>query len=225
MTIQTLFDRMQLYDNQFDLIAGGDDVTRGLVALNLVQDWLELVMAGEADLFKTDQTFATTANQDFTTWPASLMRLDALYLLDANSRQVRCLDPIDITGGYQPGYPWPLDLFSGVISTGAPFEYEGQQQGAKIRWYPVPDAIYTIRGYGLWAAADYTAAANTFLYPDTVALAMVPHAAQLLRTGLDREIGAQQAAAEGAFKRLVRFFGRPVHTGPQSKVYDSFHDT
>lgn len=225
MIIQTIFNRMMIYDNQLDLIAGGGDVTRGLTVVNLVQDWIEMAAGAVADLFRTDQTFTTTASQDFTTWPASLLRMDALYLLDANGKQVRKLDPIDIAGGFAPGFPWPLDVFTGVVSFGAPFEFEGQQQGAKIRWNPTPDQVYTIRGYGLWAQADYAAAADTFLYPDSLALVVAPHAAAIMRIGLDRDFSAQQSAAEAAIKGAFKMFGKSVHTGPDSKVYEAYHDT
>lgn len=227
MTIQTLFNRAMLYDNQLDLIAGGDDVARMIIALDMVQDWFELVAMGVADVFQTDQTFATVAAQDYTTWPANLMRIDNLYLLDANGNQVRLLDPIDVTGGYMPTLPWPLSMVTttGVFSLGAPREYEGQQQGGKIRWTPTPDLVYTIRGYGLWAVADYATAADTFLYPDTVALAFVPHAVQVMRTGLDRDMAATQAAAEAAFRLLIKSFSKTIHTGPDSRVYSEMHET
>lgn len=227
MIIQTLFNRAMLYDNQFDLIAGGDDVARMLTAIGLVQDWFELQAMAVSDVFQTDQTFVTIAAQDYTLWPAGLMRVDDLYLLDSNSNQVRRLDPIDVTGGYMPTLPWPMSMVSvtGALSQGAPREYEGQQQGAKIRWTPTPDAVYTIRGYGLWAAADYVAAADTFLYPDSVALALVPHASQVLRTGLDRDLAGVQSAAESAFRLLIKAFSKTVHTGPDSRVYSDMHDT
>lgn len=225
MTIQTLFNRMALFDNQFDLIVGGDDVARGLIAVNLVQDWFELACMPIAELFQTDQTFTTTAAQEHTTWPANLMRIDSLYLLDANSKQVRELEPFDITGAYYPGFPWPIDTLTGLTANGAPWEYEGQQQGGKIRWSPTPDQVYTIRGYGLWAVADYAAAADTLLYPDSVALTFGPHAAQILRTGLDRDLSAVQGAAMVAFDRIAAAYGKTIHTGPESRVYTEIHET
>lgn len=227
MNIQALFDRMALYDNQLDLIAGGDDVTRGLTAINLVQDWFEAVAATVDKLLQTHSTFTTTANIETTNWPTGLLRLDELWLLDSAGNQVRRMDPIEEDGGHVPNLPWPLNAVvqSGALSSGVPYEFAYEGQGGTILWSPKPDAIYTIRGYGLWSKADYTAAADTFLYPDSVALAIVPFAVNILRTGLERDLGAIQNAAEAAFKVTVKSLKRPVRSEPKSRVYQDIHET
>lgn len=225
MTIQTLFNRMMLYDNQLDLIASGDDVARGLIALNLVQDWFEAAAGGEADILQTASTFTTTASQEYTTWPSTLIRLDAPYLLDSSNRQIRLITPITQTGGHRPILPWPLEQVSGVVGFGSPWEYYAVGPGGLIYWAPTPDAVYTIRAYGLWAASDYTAAADTFAYPDSVALVLVPHATQVIRSGLDRDLTATQAAADAAFKRVIKTLGKAVHQEAASRVYADTHET
>lgn len=226
MTIQTLFDRMMLYDNQLDLIAGGDDVTRGLTAVNLVQDWWE---AAAAEIEGCAQTYAdsitTTANQEYTTWPATLARLDDLYLLDSSGRQVRKLEPIDVTGGHRPNMPWPIDQVTGSYGTGSPAEYYARSKSGRFLWAPTPDAVYTLRAYGLWRVSDYTAAADTFGYDDDVALLMAPHATQVFRMGLSRDVTDVQQAAEAAFSAAARTMTRSVRTGAQSRVFHEVHDT
>lgn len=226
MTLQTLFDRMMLYDNQLDLIAGGDDVARGLTATNLVQDWYELEAGRVADIHQTINTFTTTANVEFTTWPTNLLRADNFYLLDSNGNQLRELDPVDTIGGHRPGYPWPMvDMETATVLPGAPWEFYGTQQGGLIFWNPTPNAVHTIRAYGLWAVADYTAAANTFLYPDSVALALVPHAVEIIRVGLERDFSAHQSAARLAFRDLIKTFMKAIHVAAQSRTYAEIHET
>lgn len=226
MTLQTIFDRMSLYDNQLDLISGGNDVVRGLTAVNMVQDWFELAAADIVDLLQTHSTLTTTASTETTNWPTGLLRLDGHpFLLDSNGVQVRELSKIDQTGGHQPAFPWPLDQVSGLVINGAPWEYYAQGQGGKFYWSPKPDAVYTIRVYGLWAVADYTAASDTFGYPDSVALTLVPHAAQVFRIGLDKDFSAQQSTAVSAFRAVAKALRSQVREGPVSRVYSDHHDT
>jgi len=227
MTIQEIFDRMMLYDNQLDLIAGGDDVTRGLTAINLCQDWWEAVAAKVAGLCQTTSTFTTTANQEHTTWPTTLRRIDSLWLLDSNSKPVRELDPIDREGGHVPTLHFPFSalLVNGSTQNGAPMEYRAQGQGGNIYWAPTPDAVYTIRGYGLWAVSAYTAAANTFGSPDAVALALVPFATKLMRIGLDRSVATIEAECKKAFRTVIGSLDNQVATGADSRVYEDIHDT
>lgn len=232
MTIQTLFDRASLYDNQLDLIAGGDDVARGLVAVNLVQDWWEMAASEYANLCQTYSTFTTVADQEYTEWPTALLRLDVdddgygFFLLDANGVQIRAIEPIDKVGGHRPAFPlanWPIDQITGNPQFGAPWEFYASGQGNRIMWAPTPDAVYTIRAYGLWAKADYTAAADTFLYPDSVALALAPFVAALFKIGLERGADKVQGQAEAAFRRVAKTMSRQVHRGGQSRTYSQFH--
>lgn len=226
MTIQTLFDRMMVLDNQLDLISGGDDVTRGIVTINLVQDWWEAAAATVEGACQTiADTILTVANQEHTVWPSNLSRIDELYLLDSSGRQVRQINLMTETGGHRPDYPWPLGTLVGTYGTGAPVEYWAKTKGGYLFWSPTPDAVYTIRGYGLWRVSDYSAAANTFGYVDDVALVLVPHAVQLFRTGLDRDTSVQQAQAEAAFRTVIKGMTKGIKSGPDSRVYGEFHDT
>lgn len=228
MTLQTLLDRMALYDNELDIVSGGADVTRGIAALNLVQDWWEAAAMVEGEVCQTTSTLSTTASQEYTTRPTTLLRIDSLWRLDANSVPIVELTPIDRAGAHQPRYPWPFNAYiqSAPSSTGAPDEYWAEKPGnplARIYWLPKPDAVYVIRGYGLWEVADYTAAANTFGYANTVALALVPFAAKILRTGLDRDITDVQTQAEAAFRVAVKGLGRDPRVDPASRVYSEIH--
>lgn len=228
MTLQILFDRMMVLDNQLDLLAGGDDVTRGLVIVNLVQDWWELVAAEYAEFMGTDSTFTTTLNTEKTTWPTGLLRLDGEpWLLDSNSRPIRAITQIQGVGAHVAGAAWPYSELSASVAegSGAPREYWANGPGGNFYWTPIPDAVYTIRGYGLWAKSDYTTAANTFAYPDSVAAAVLPQAVKLFRIGLDRDLEGVQAAAGDLFRPTIkglRGFNR--NRAPSRQYYD-VHDT
>lgn len=218
---------MMIYANQLNLASGEADVTNGLVAVNLAQDWWEMEAALVEGCCQSIDTFTTTANQESTAWPAALRRIDELWRLDSDGNQVVQLDPVQIAGGHTPSHGWPLNVLSlaGSTHTGAPLEYYAKGELLPIFWMPKPDDVYTIRGYGLWAADDYTAAANTFGYPDTVALAIAPFAAKVMQIGLDRELSAVEAEARQAFARAIRLMMNQTRTGPKSRVYSETHDT
>lgn len=228
MNIQTLFNRMMLYDNELSLIdATGDDFLRGITAVNLVQDWWEAVAAAISGLCKTKNTIDTTANQETTDWPLTLARIDKVWLLDAAGNQVREVTPIHEEGGHIPDLPYPVSAvsLSGVMNTGAPFQYAYDGPGGQLYWSPKPDAVYTLRVFGLWTKADYASADDEFLYPDVVALAIPPFAVQVMRLGLDRDLEAIQRSAEGAFARAVKALKRPVQSEPLAREYSEIHDT
>ena len=219
MTILTLFQRMMLYDNQFDLVPPvGDDLARGLVAINLVQDWFESVVAEYPDTHQTAENILTVAGQETSDWPTRLSRLDSLWLLDGAGHQTRELDPVERAGDQ---YSSSIVLPFVPSSPGAPVEFWGQGQGGKFYWGPTPDQPYTIRAYGLWDRNDYTTVDEDFGYPDKVALVLVPHAAGILRTGLDRDLTAQQQAAQAAFRGALQ--RKPVRIRATHRQYEDFH--
>lgn len=226
MTIQDIFNRMMLYDNQLSLLAGGDDVTRGIWAINLVTDWFEARAVRRSDVLQTDETFDTTANTEKTAWPSRLMRLDSLWRLDSDGYQVCELDPIDKSGGHQEGTKFPFQFVTGSSrSLGPPEAYRGRGQGGQFYWQPRPDAVYTMRAYGLWAVADYTAAANTFAHPDSVALVLAPFATKVFRIGLDRELLGVHQASESAFDAVLDALDGQGENQTAGYNYSEPHDT
>jgi len=229
MTLQTIFDRCMLGDNELDLIAGGDDVVRGLTAVNMVQDWWEAVAAAKADFLATHSTFTTTADVETTTWPSTLKRLDGdpWLISSVTDRSVRQIARVQGVGGHVVGMAWPYSELSESVAegSGSPREYWATGPGGLFYWTPIPDAIYTVRAYGLWAKADYTAAANTFAYPDEVALVIPTFAAKLMRVGLNRNLDGIQGEAEAAFSVVVKALKRFTRQGADSLQYSEAHDT
>jgi len=227
MLVQTIFDQMMLHDNQLDLIQGGDDTRRGVTAVNMVQDWFEAVAARHKRVCQTISTLTTAANTESTVWPTALLRIDELWLLDAAGKQIRKLDPADDDGGHTPDMPWPLSGISASapMAAGSPYGYYPTGPGGVILWDPLPDAIYTIRGYGLWAKDDYNDGRDTFLYPDTVALAIHPFAVLVLRSGLDRDQAAIRTLATAAFETAILGLKGATKVRPTGRYYKDVHET
>jgi hypothetical protein len=216
---------MALYDNNLDIVSGGDDVTRAIAAVNLAQDWFEVTAASIPEVYQQAGSISTVANQENSTWPATFLRMDSLWRLDSNSVPIVELDSIDLVGGHQPPYPWPIGpILAGQSATGAPTEFYATGPGASIYWSPKPDAIYNMRFYGFIQQNDYTAAGDTFLYGDSVALALAPLAAKVLRMGLDRDLTAVPLEAEAAFKAVLKQQSNALRSGPRSKVYEDYHE-
>ena len=96
MTGQALLDRMEDLNRELDLQAGEADVTRGLRALNTAQDHFETLLSVESPngLGSTTGTVTTAAGTETTAFPTGMIRLDAVWLLDADtSRPSYELDP------------------------------------------------------------------------------------------------------------------------------------
>jgi hypothetical protein len=144
-------------------------------------------------------TVATAASTETTAFPTGLLRIDRLQLLDASSRVVRDIAPLQRVGGHRMSQFWPLNITSSSTS-GSPRFYKAF--GATLYWTPLPDAIHTVRWYGFQRASDLTAG-GTFAYDDGVALPMASFAAQLMKTGVDDQTNDLQALAMGTFSTIL----------------------
>lgn len=182
MTGQDLLDRIELINQELQLQTGEADVTRGLLALNVAQDYFETLASAKGKIFGSAiGTVTTTANTESTAFPSGVLRIDRLQLLDANSRPEYDLEPISRVGGHGVNLIWPSNLFS-TSSTGKPRAY--WTNGSNIYWSPLPSGTHTVRYYGLASAANITAS-GTFAYPDIVAMPLATFAGRLLKTGVD----------------------------------------
>lgn len=228
MIIATVLDRMTLGDVELRVGAKQPDEARALTALDTVQDWMEAVIASEPKILQTDGTLTTTANQEYTTWPSGLMRLDALWYLDTSSTPnvpAFEVDLIQQTGGHRPSLAWP---YSAVIlpGTGTGVPREASPVGvSKINWSPVPNAVYTYRYYGFVAATSITVRTQTYAYPDHLSFAHAMFAAKLLRLSKDDAISDLESEAKGAFAPSIRALRKPVRVGPSPRTYGEIHST
>lgn len=229
LTVQSIFNSMMVLDNKLDLAAAGDDVARGLIVLNTVTTWLESEAAKTEGLLTTHSTLTTALNTETTAWPATLLRLDALWFIDpTTSRPIFEITPIQGIGNHVPsyGYPWSNFALAGMSQgNGRPREYAASGPGGLFYWAPLPDGVYTIRGYGLWAQADdaFASAASVFPFPLSLRLPFAAMGVELFRAGLDRDLKASMMLGQKQMLRVLKGLARFNHTEPASKVYSEVH--
>lgn len=223
MTGQSLLDRMELLNQELQLQAGEADVARGLLALNVAQDYFESVAAQRAKVFGSGIGNTTaTANTESTTFPAAVLRIDRIQFIDpATSKPAWDLQPLRRTGGHAVKSFWPMNLVASSM-TGKPTGY--WTNGSNIYWSPTPSATYTVRWYGFQAADDITAG-GTFVYPDIVALPLASMAVRLVKGGLDDEVKEISSLALETFTQVLDTLGNFNRDGAPGMEYTEVHST
>ena len=222
MTGQDLLDRMELLNQELQLQSGEADVTRGLLALNVAQDFFEVLAARIPKVFGSSTgTVNTSGGTETTPFPTGVLRIDRLQLLGANSRPKAELRPLRRAGGHAFATYWPLNLVS-TSSTGEPRAY--WTNGTSIYWDPLPSGTATVRWYGFSAAANITAV-GTFAYPDILALPLSAFAARLIKTGLDDDSEALMQVATETFNPILDVLGNFNRDGAVGLEYTEHHDS
>lgn len=182
MTGQDLLDRMELLNAELQLQSGEANATKGLLALNVAQDFFEAEVAKrKGALGGSTGTVVTTLNTETTSFPSGVLRIDRLQLLDSNSRPKADLDSLQRTGGHRFTGSWPYLTLLGT-STGEPSAY--WTNGTSIYWSPLPSGTHTVRWYGFQTASNITAS-GTFAYPDIVAFPLATLAVHLYKIGVE----------------------------------------
>ena len=220
-TGQTILDTMEVLFPEFRLQSGEADVTKGLVAANRAQDLFETHAAQYPDILGgAVSTVSTTNNQEYTTYPAGLMRLDGLdFINPTTSRVDYSLRPMRRRGGHA-GMGWYWSLVSSS-STGQPRYY--WTDGTRIYWNPIPGGTHTIRYYGFAAAADISAS-GTFAYPDAVILPIAVVATKIWRSGLDDGVTALESLAIDSFNPVLDQMSQFRRDTPPQYEYQQVHD-
>ena len=221
-TGQSLLDRMELLNPELQLQSGETDVTRGLLALNVAQDYFETRAALRKDVFgSSSSTVTTTLNTETTTHPTGLLRIDRLQFIDpSTSRPAWDLTPIRRTGGHAWGGGWPATL--GSAGAGRPTGY--WTNGVNIYWEPLPSDTHTVRWYGFQVASDITAS-GTFAYPDIAMLPVAVFATRLLKAGLDDPIADLDSLAQRAFEPVLDLLTNFNRDGAKGLEFERSHDT
>ena len=220
MTGQEVLNIMEMLNQELQLQTGEADYARGLLALNVAQDYFESLAALRPGIFgSTTGTVTTTSGEETTTWPTGLLRLDRLQLLDASGRPVRDIHPLNRIGGHAGSQQWPLYVTASQ-STGAPVSYK--DYGGLIYWQPVPDDTHTIRWYG-FQAADALTATGTFAYPDLVALPLASLAVQMLKSGIDDDPRDVGSLAMTSFSVTLDTLTKVNRDGPKGLFYTTVH--
>ena len=223
MTGQTLLNYMEIVDPEQQLQSGEANVVRGLLALNIAQDLWESLLAGEAET-RTQaipSAFTTTANQEYTTIPTGYLRTDRLEFIDPTTSKVAWEIVNDRSQGQASGSGLAWQLTS-ATSPGRPRIY--WNNGTQYWWKPTPDAIYSIRFYGLTSAADITAS-GTFTFMDVVAFPLATLAAKIIMTGLGDEVKDLDALAGEVMAPALKSYRTFNKDRAPSFEYRYHHDT
>lgn len=220
MTGQTLLDYMVVLNRELKTASAERDVTRALVALNIAQDYFE-TLAGQTQRFGTTiGTVTMTADQETTTLPTNLLRLEKLQFIDPDtSRPKADISPLFEAGSHAPSDPW--EIFSD-LSTGEPRWY--WMDSASFYWRQIPDSTHTARWTGFARASDISAA-GTFAYDDGVALPVATFATRLMKLGLDDPLDDHTMLAQESFGPILKTLSRIQRTRAAPPQYRYVHDT
>lgn len=222
-TGQSLLDRCELLNQELQLQSGEADVARGLVALNVAQDYYETRAALRPNIHGSGVgTVTTTVSTETTAFPSGVLRIDRLQFIDAStSRPAWDLLPIRRVGAHAWNAYWPYNLIS-TSTSGKPRAYF--TNGTNIYWDPLPSAIHTVRWYGFSVASDISAA-GTFAYPDIVMLPLASFAVRLWKSGLDDSPSDPARLAEEAFDPVLDLLANFNRDGASELEYTEHHDT
>ena len=222
MTGQSLLDRMELLNQELQLQSGEENVVRGLVALNVAQDYFEAEAAQRPGILGGQiGTVTTTANTERTAFPTGLLRLDRLQMIGTNSLPKWDLRNVHKVGGHAPSANWPYSVLTSSAS-GEPTGY--WTNGTYIYWSPLPNATHTVRWYGFQAVTDITAS-GTFLYPDVVALPLAAFAVRLYKSGIDDPVEDIGGLAAEAFRSVLDTLSKFNRDGAAGFLFTEGHDT
>ena len=215
-TLQTVFDMMELLDRELELQTGGADVSRGIVAANMSIDQFESVAAGYPG-FMGDTTgdVTTTASTEATTFPATLLRLDSMWFINAStSLPDYRLGPLYGSGSHRDNRDVPYGVLSTVASaTGQPRAY--WTDGTNIYWSPLPSGTHTVRWYGFSSSTNLTTAASVFPYPDQVMSGVAAFGAKLFQYGLDDKPNQYTQLANETFSPIIKAMMNFRREGPR----------
>lgn len=224
MTGQDLLNAMEALNQELQLQTSEADVARGLIALNMAQDYFESLAAQEGHI-QGDSTadITTAANTETTSFPTGMLRIDLIQYIDPVTEEpVYDLDSIQETGGHIQSRAWPLNVTSSLSSRGIPTAY--WTNGRFIYWSPKPDAVHTFRTYGFSHAADITAT-DTFSYDDELRLPFAAFAVQILRIGVGDEIQDVAALAKQTFSGAIGSMASVNRDGASGFTYRYRHDS
>lgn len=223
-TVADVLDLIGVLDNELDVAASGVDEARAIKALNIAQHQFELVASEYPKVGQTHvQTLTTTASTEVSTFPSTLLRLDAIWYVDpTSSLPVWKLKRITEIGGHVPSLPWPINLAL-ATGSGSPSGYYANM--ADFYWLLLPDATSTLRVYGLFEAAEYTARANTFLYPTRLKVSFAEFASTLLNRAVGDANAPLEALSDSIFRPICKRLKRFDRSEPIPKGYSNVHTT
>ena len=236
MTVAELLARVAVYDAELRTGSSATHEAIATRALNMAQDALEAIIASLPKVMQNFGTSTTTANVEYTDWPndlttgEQLLRLDALWMLDADGNQLYMMEDYTVVGGHFPQAPPPLNLVISTVSPqqGRPRGYYSSGPGGQFSWSPEPDVVYTLRWWGFRSKtnliAPSTASAN-FAYPDILADVVAAGAVRAIRVGRDDPTEVIAALVAEMREPALRALKRTNRQQPQGRSYREVHTT
>lgn len=221
-TLADVLTRMPIFDNSLKTGSGEADEARAIIACNIAKDMFDTMAATKPRVMQSTINVATAAATETTTITATLMRLDALWLLDASGVVIRKLKRIEEVGGHIPSLPWPLQLTL-ASGQGTPAGYYAS--GSNFYWLPLPDGTNNVRAYGYVSAADFVTRASTFTYPAQSRNAFAAMAVKVLKTSTDDDQTALDALASNIYGPLFKSLKNFDRSEPHGRYYGETHDT
>ncbi len=221
-TGQTLLNYMELANQELQLQPNENDVVRGLLALNVAQDYFEnLASSRKVKTGSTSPTaeVATSAAGETTAFPTGCIRVDRIWRLDGTGgNPVAELEPLKRTGGHRQSFnPW---LTASSVASGSPTGW--WTQGSYIYWSPLPSGVTYCRLYGFMRAADITAS-GTFTYDDGVMFPIAGMAARLMAIGVADPTTDLTGLANEYFEAILDTLERFNRDGGQDLTYTRIH--
>lgn len=214
---------MPVLDNALKTGSGETDEARAIIACNMAKDVFDTLAACKPRVLQSTVNVSTAASTETTAWTASILRLDAIWLLDpTTSRPTRKLKRIEEVGGHVPSLPWPLQLTL-AQGTGTAAGYYANT--SNFYWLPLPDGTSSLRVYGYVSAVDFVTRASTFSYPAASRNAFAALAVKLLRTGTEDDQEAINAVASAIFAPLFKSLKGFDRSEPHGRYYGELHDT
>lgn len=221
MTLADVLDAMGILDNELDVSSGGADESRAITAAGMAQDAFESVVAGIPEVLGTVGTLTTSASGETTTWPATLMRVDSIWMI-TNSLPAYQLQEIQDVGGQANVNPfYPFGAYS--VSPSAPQGYFTNR--ANFYWQPIPDAIYTIRVYGYYQKTALTVRSQTMEIPNQVKSPLASFAVRMMSIGVGDDEEETRRLANELYTPVIKMLQSPTVQRPQSRVYSRMHTT
>lgn len=221
-TVADVLSVMELLDGELETGSGESDETKAITALTQAQHYFETLCATYPKILQDTTTVVTAASTESSSWSSSLLRLDALWLLDANSRPISKLRKIEDIGGHVPSLPWPLDVVysSGV---GSPYGYYANMRN--FYWLPLPDGVSTLRIYGFLTKARFAARTDDFNYPYNCHLPFAQFAVRLMQIGDDDVSLDLMQLAGSVFTPVLKQLRKFDVSEPSARHYSEFHTT
>lgn len=222
-TVADVLAVMEMLDQELETGVAETDEAAAVLALIQAQHYFEALCAINPRILQDTLNIATVANTETTTWTSSILRLDALWLLDSNSYPIRKLDRIEEAGGHAPSLPWPLDVTTLAGTSGVPYAYYGNMKN--FYWLPLPSGVNSLRVYGFLEKARFVDRNSDFNYPYRCHLAFATFATRLLQQGADDVSLDLEELSGQAFGPLMKQLRKFDRTGPHGREYTEYHTT